>query len=107
MKKEVVSYGVAFQNLKVLPKDTPNVVHKRFDCSCNQLTSLKNAPVICGTFSCTSNPLKILEWEPESIETMFIDVEFYQNNKEQFDKWVEEGKIKNLIKRNVYGIYPM
>lgn len=58
-------------NLKEIPFKI-NKVKGYFDCSDNQLTSLKNCPVeVTGFFDCSQNELTSLEFGPKKVGTFY------------------------------------
>lgn len=66
--------GKAFQkeisvSLEVLTslEGSPEIVTKKFDCSNNELTTLKYAPEKVGDFHCSSNKLTTLEDGPKEV----------------------------------------
>ena len=61
------SVGLAYRNLKSIPI-TFKEVSGDFDCSDNQLTSLKYCPeTVGGYFSCSNNQLASLKYCPETV----------------------------------------
>ena len=64
------SVGLAYRNLKSIPI-TFKEVSGDFDCSDNQLTSLKYCPETVGGFYCSGDQLTSLEYCPESVGGRF------------------------------------
>jgi hypothetical protein len=60
--------NISFENLAELPDLSGVIVEGYFDCSSNQLTSLKGAPQkVGGNFVCYANELTTLEGAPQKV----------------------------------------
>jgi len=86
-------YDCSSNNLHTL-KGSPKQVHGSFNCSWNKLTSLEGAPeFVNGIFYCNQNPLKSLEGAPEGIYSFKSD----QFTHQDYLKYWENKILKRSI----------
>jgi ribose 5-phosphate isomerase RpiB len=78
-------------------KNAPKEVTGYFDCSCNKLTSLKNAPEKVGrSFDCSFNNLTTLEYAPKEVNGYFncsynkVDLDYESYKKSLINKEVKD-----------------
>lgn len=62
------SVYMRYSNLKSLWSNVPRKVEYNFDCSYNELTSLKNGPEYARDYSCSNNKLTSLKYIAKNIE---------------------------------------